>query len=260
MAIGKKVVARDPFTYHKYTDIPTTTQGISKVVTLSATEGPGRDQSRDTTIELTKSGIIDLFKATVTVHRPSFDIDKYTHQCMSVDDLHSYIQKCVPDANHDYTSYQISRWLSKEAQFGPTKSIRQGPGVVTGRNFYVLKEEYIEKRVQLLQRMVNILRIKDLCQHVYVSANINADSDLLARDEKRTAATKNIMNQLRYFLDFIMFAKTARQPIRLVVLDYRGLSSDPQNVHQFAKSYVTYAKSYVTKAMSFVTKVESYAT
>ncbi|KAL7310803.1 hypothetical protein PS15m_010249 [Mucor circinelloides] len=88
--------------------------------------------------------------------------------------------------------------------------------------------------------MVNNLHINDLCEKVYVSPICRANSDLLARDESPTATVQSILDQLRFqngdMQDFIMFAKTTTSPIRLVVLDYAGLSTNPLDIRIFVKS------------------------
>lgn len=66
---------------------------------------------------------------------------------------------------------------------------------------YALKSrsnEKLQTRAVLLQKMVKNLRVKDLCEKVYVSPVCAADSPLLKRDSVPTASAMIIMDKLRH--------------------------------------------------------------
>lgn len=52
---------------------------------------------------------------------------------------------------------------------------------------------------------------------------------------KNSLITYNIVthSEIFYFLDLISYAKTAVRPIRLVVIDYAGLTTSPQDLFDF---------------------------
>ncbi|ORX57060.1 hypothetical protein DM01DRAFT_317890 [Hesseltinella vesiculosa] len=99
--------------------------------------------------------------------------------------------------------------------------------------------EPFKTRVALLQKMVKNLHVKSLCEKVFVSPVCTADSPLLKRDLVLTATAVDAVNELRHndgdFQDLIMFAKATNLSIRLVVLDYAGLSSNPADLREFTK-------------------------
>jgi hypothetical protein len=72
---------------------------------------------------LTKSGIMNFFKAIMSVKRPATNVDLYEDLFLTTVDIFSYITKYLDGADHNYTPRQIGGWLSKDPQFGPPKKV-----------------------------------------------------------------------------------------------------------------------------------------
>ncbi|KAI9006666.1 hypothetical protein CLU79DRAFT_564284 [Phycomyces nitens] len=89
-----------------------------------------------------------------------------------------------------------------------------------------------EQRVKLIERMVETLKVKCLCEKVCVSPICSASSLLLERDSSNNKAT--MIDRLKYkdghFQDFVMLAKSSSANIRLVALDYAGLTTNPDDL------------------------------
>ncbi|KAG1445388.1 hypothetical protein G6F56_009933 [Rhizopus delemar] len=187
----------------------------------------------------------------------------------------------IPNVGDSFTANQINKWLISDGNFGRPKSTRQGCDVIKARDLWVLKPEFMgdamdrtlnrktfrqmtrqitgwitagycrkspsketpQKRLELLQKMVNSLHVNDLCEKVFVSPICRASSDLLTRDISPTTTAQSILKQLRFqngdMQDFLMFAKTMTSSIRLVVLDYAGLCTNPIDIRTFVKDVKT---------------------
>ncbi|KAI9258574.1 hypothetical protein EDC94DRAFT_660721 [Helicostylum pulchrum] len=93
--------------------------------------------------------------------------------------------------------------------------------------------ELAEIRIELLQKKINSLRLNDLCEKVFVSPTCISGSTLSKKDRVPTKKSKKVTRQFRFFdgdmQDLVMFSKTGPLSLRLVVLDYAGLSTDPKD-------------------------------
>ncbi|KAI8093742.1 uncharacterized protein BX664DRAFT_385119 [Halteromyces radiatus] len=129
-------------------------------------------------------------------------------------------------AKSSSSKIMIADWLAKDGRFGRSKMCRVGAATVRMRSLWVLKEEHrrdalnkvfntpsyrkkvreTKQRVKLIQRMVEILKLKCLCKKVYVSPICSASSLLLERDFSNNTAT--VMDKIKYkdghFQDFVM--------------------------------------------------------
>ncbi|KAG0739092.1 hypothetical protein G6F57_011518 [Rhizopus arrhizus] len=85
--------------------------------------------------------------------------------------------------------------------------------------------------------MVEILKVKCLCEKVYVSPICSASSFLLERDFSNNTAT--LLDKIKFkdghFQDLVMLAKSSSVNIRLVTLDYAGLTIDPEDLLKLIK-------------------------
>jgi hypothetical protein len=106
-----------------------------------------------------------------------------------------------------------------------------------------------------LQKMVNTLCLDGKCEQIYASPYSNADSSLKTRDDHMNETSQALIHTLRHvvgdwqskypktvlsdayncFLDLAMLLKTTKLSVRLVVLDHRGLSTDPVDTRSFVK-------------------------
>ncbi|KAI8874874.1 hypothetical protein K501DRAFT_203807, partial [Backusella circina FSU 941] len=88
-------------------------------------------------------------------------------------------------------------------------------------------------RLRLLENMTAILIDPCRCSKIYVTPICTANSPLLERDMKRNTLSKEIRHAHGDMQDLISYAKTAVRPIRLVVIDYAGLTTSPQDLFNF---------------------------
>ncbi|KAI8353640.1 hypothetical protein EDC96DRAFT_546406 [Choanephora cucurbitarum] len=91
-------------------------------------------------------------------------------------------------------------------------------------------------RLRLLEDMTAILVDPCQCSKVYVTPICAANSPLLERDLERSTLSKEIRHAYGDMQDLIAYAKTAVHPIRLVVIDYAGLTTSPQDLFGFISS------------------------
>ncbi|KAG0166085.1 hypothetical protein DFQ28_000675 [Apophysomyces sp. BC1034] len=132
------------------------------------------------------------------------------------------------------------------------QTVRNSPGWTTiGYARKSVSNESTKKRTALLQTMIENLHINDLCEKVYVSPMCSVNSELMIRDYHRSATTTTVLQQLRFqdgdMQDFIVFAKTTTVNIRLVVLDYAGLTTKPDDLRKFVKSIKSIKEIVVDK-------------
>jgi hypothetical protein len=96
-------------------------------------------------------------------------------------------------------------------------------------------KERFEVRRSLLQKMVTRLQDRCLCTKVYISPSSKSDEPLMDRDKNKDnskfvnsiTGCNGDMKALRSLLD------KKFKPIRLVVIDYAGFSTEPNDVRHF---------------------------
>ncbi|ORY96505.1 hypothetical protein BCR43DRAFT_524586 [Syncephalastrum racemosum] len=211
----------------------------------------GRLQESDNAPELTKTGVIDFLKRVATTHRPS-DWDNYKQVCATAEELFAIVVEHLPGASQrspppkqlyvlkDQLLDHAKHELFNHAAY--RESVRQQHEWITvGYARKSKTNDVAESRCKCLQRMVNTLHLKDLCQHVFVSAYSDATSELRTRDVTLAPPHKAAISELRHvagdFQDFLVLAKTVLRPIRLVVLDYRGLMTNVQDLQVLVRKY-----------------------
>lgn len=175
------------------------------------------------------AAIVSFFSRVMSRRDPSANVANYYKQSMTSKDLLVFLGKHVSFGKHKYSAQQISNWLSNLPQFDEAKKIRQGSEVIRGKDLWILRNKFfgnavkelfnyksflkhiqhdnlvnvgyvrksktketVEKRVDLLQKMVDHLRKKSLCRKVFISAWSNADDPLFGRDEKPNASMKTV--------------------------------------------------------------------
>lgn len=79
------------------------------------------------------------------------------------------------------------------------QTVRSSSGYITvGYARKSISNDSMEKRTNLLQKMINNLHNHDLCEKVYVSPVCSADSELATREQRRSSTATTIMEQLRF--------------------------------------------------------------
>ncbi|KAI8990973.1 hypothetical protein BDF20DRAFT_812786 [Mycotypha africana] len=113
------------------------------------------------------------------------------------------------------------------------ESVRTGEYATIGYARKSHSNESQSVRLRLLESMTAILVDPCRCSKIYVSPICAANSPLQERDLKRSTLIKEIRNAHGDMQDLISYAKTAVRPIRLVVIDYAGLTTSPQDLSDF---------------------------
>ncbi|KAF1796182.1 hypothetical protein FB192DRAFT_1405552 [Mucor lusitanicus] len=110
-----------------------------------------------------------------------------------------------------------------------------------------------EQRVKLIQRMVEILKVKCLCEKVYVSPVCFASSLLLERDFSNNTATVMDKNKYKdgHFQGFVMLAKSSSANIRLVILDYAGLTTNPEDLLKLIRKLKSVKEIVIYKGYTY---------
>ncbi|SAM02883.1 hypothetical protein [Absidia glauca] len=142
MAIGRKVVARDPLLYHSYPDSDDNDDDINdrvEEVLHSSQESGSSISCEDYGMQLHIHGIL---WQTMTANRP-LDVSKYDRKFVSTQDLVLTLQKHIPNLDTAYNAGQVSRWMCQESNFGKTSVTRTGSTVLNGRMLWVSKKPYM---------------------------------------------------------------------------------------------------------------------
>ncbi|CEG74320.1 hypothetical protein RMATCC62417_09556 [Rhizopus microsporus] len=156
---------------------------------------------------------------------------------------------------------KVADWLAKDDRFGRSEMCRVGATTVRMRGLWMLKEEHRpgccrkskcnisqEQQAKLIQRMTEILKVRYLCEKMYVSPIFSTISPLLERDFSNNTAT--VLDKIKYkdghfqeLLDFVILAKSSSVNIRLVTFDYAGLTISFQTKqHCFQKIRLRFLK------------------
>ncbi|KAI8368214.1 uncharacterized protein BYT42DRAFT_503984 [Radiomyces spectabilis] len=98
-------------------------------------------------------------------------------------------------------------------------------------------KERINTRCKLLNEMVHRLRTRCLCTEVYVSPYCDANQPLESRDNNENYARH--MGLIRScdgdMSNLLLLLKTKFKPIRLVVIDFAGLSTESNYIRAFIR-------------------------
>ncbi|KAK4509789.1 uncharacterized protein ATC70_007092 [Mucor velutinosus] len=114
-------------------------------------------------------------------------------------------------------------------------------------------KERTNTRCKLLSEMVHRLRKKSLCTKVYVSPYCDANQPLESRDSKG-----NYKHHLELIDDcdgdmttFMKLLKTKFKPIRLAVIDFAGLSTEPNDIRAFVKKFTQIEEIVIDHGLTF---------
>ncbi|ORE17291.1 hypothetical protein BCV71DRAFT_244112 [Rhizopus microsporus] len=214
------------------------------------TETSDSDNSIDSSIKLTKDSVLDFFACIASKTKPVANEEQFIYRHWSMEELVDLLNGYLTNVESNNLKTKVADWLAKDGRFGRSKMCRVGAATVRIRSLWVLKEEHRrdalnkvfntlsyrkkvretsgnwltvgycrkskcnvsqEQRVKLIQRMVEILKVKCLCEKVYVSPICSASSLLFERDFSNKTAT--VMDKVKYkdghFQDFVMLAKSS---------------------------------------------------
>ncbi|KAI8393840.1 uncharacterized protein BYT42DRAFT_609604 [Radiomyces spectabilis] len=148
--IGKQVVARDPFTYHRYADTPPSSPrivntAISGDETIksagSDSSSVSSDKSASNNIKPTKHCILDFFKCIASADTP-VNKDLYTFGHWNTIDLYDLVKSFMPNVVDIFSAAQVSDWLSKDGGFSCSQIARIGTKRQNGRPLWIVKQEH----------------------------------------------------------------------------------------------------------------------
>ncbi|ORE00793.1 hypothetical protein BCV72DRAFT_246403 [Rhizopus microsporus var. microsporus] len=95
-------------------------------------------------------------------------------------------------------------------------------------------DETKESRIRLLQLMVNKLYFRGKCEEVFVSPICKADQPILERDSpKQDDLLLNLKGSHGDISDLVARVHFSQKPFRLVIIDYAGLSTSPNDIRIF---------------------------
>ncbi|CEG79128.1 hypothetical protein RMATCC62417_13630 [Rhizopus microsporus] len=188
---------------------------------------------------------------------------------LSENEIFSIIQAYFSETT--FTAEQLQDWMGKDCSWGVTKRKQIDNERKRGREINVVKEElraftwedisnvkefrhlvrttsndfvtigYARKSrtrenksavESSLNLQIQKLRTKCLCQLVFTSANTNTDDPIEERDLQKNKKYI-IKNNAGDAQDMIEYISMSTKKIRLVVIDYAGLSTNPDHVRLF---------------------------
>ncbi|KAI8988607.1 hypothetical protein BDF20DRAFT_999000 [Mycotypha africana] len=221
----------------------------------------------------TKHCVLDFFKCVASKDEP-LNKELYRFGHYNYIELFDLVKIFMPNIVDIHSPAQVTDWLSKDGRFGYSQVARVGSKREKRRSLWIIKQDHWDKvlkdtfntksfleasmeshgwinigyarksrthdpvgnRIKSMQKMTDCLRIKCHCAKVFLSPMCSSGSKLCQRDTKPNL---NIMDGVRHkhgdMQDLIMFAKSTNFSVRLVVLDYAGLSTDPMDVRKFVK-------------------------
>ncbi|KAI9468525.1 MAG: hypothetical protein EXX96DRAFT_629990 [Benjaminiella poitrasii] len=113
-------------------------------------------------------------------------------------------------------------------------------------------DETKESRIRLLQLMVNKLYFRGKCEEVFVSPICKADQPILERDSPKL---DDLLLHLKGFhgdiSDLVARVHFSQKPFRLVIIDYAGLSTSPNDIRIFLEQCSNIKEVVVDHGSSF---------
>ncbi|KAI9023650.1 hypothetical protein CLU79DRAFT_700729, partial [Phycomyces nitens] len=98
-------------------------------------------------------------------------------------------------------------------------------------------DETKESRIRLLQLMVTKLYFRGKCEEVFVSPICKSDQPILERDSpKQDDLLLNLKGSHGDISDLVARVHFSQKPFRLVVIDYAGLSTSPNDIRVFLEN------------------------
>ncbi|KAG1164713.1 hypothetical protein G6F37_000054 [Rhizopus arrhizus] len=113
-------------------------------------------------------------------------------------------------------------------------------------------DETKESRIRLLQLMVNKLYFRGKCEEVFVSPICKADQPILERDSpKQDDLLLNLKESHGDISDLIARVHFSQKPFRLVIIDYAGISTSPNDIRIFLEQCSNIKEVVVYHGSSF---------
>lgn len=221
--------------------------------------------------DLTKGSILHVLKKILSSTQPS-NSEMYEETFVDQTVLKSILSKYFVIVSKPFS--RVMQWMNADGSFGRADRLRISGEQVRGRWVRMLKKCYqilinfhkefkrhvneeadvvtigyarksrgneaISTRVRLLQLQVDKLRDRYFARKVFVSSRRSADMNLEVRDKNQgdnMVRSGQLDNCAGTMQDMIHTLRTNMKPVRLVVIDYAGRSTDFEDIHQFVGKY-----------------------
>ncbi|KAI8388004.1 uncharacterized protein BYT42DRAFT_543383 [Radiomyces spectabilis] len=269
IAIGKAVKQQNVFRFHDYPETPSTSRENSPE---PESESSGSSTEEEEAAAFNMHSVVNQLKAYISLEEPVnpelFDKKFVTSDVIKdIITHHFHVQVTTETVSH-----WIGRdgWLGSTTRHRINGKVERGRwAYVMKTKFqdYIQRDrvsshkkylKYLKKagadlvtvgyarkspgkescavRVRCLQLMINKLRTRYRCAKIFVSPSCYAYDRF---DERDLKDEPDIINNLKFIKgtmqDLIVRLNTKQQPIRLVILDYAGLSTNVSDIHHFIK-------------------------
>ncbi|KAG2201332.1 hypothetical protein INT47_001420, partial [Mucor saturninus] len=217
-----------------------------------------------------RRAVIELVNMILSPH----PIGSITHEeFLTEKDLYELVKPYFAETN--FTCNQLNDWLGKEGSWGSTKRKIVNGERLRGRTLHVIRPElrdflwndisnvkefrksvresrhktatigYVRKsktteKKEAVEKSINLqvakMKKKLLCEDVFASCRANADDKIDDRDIKSTMIYKvsHVHGDCQDMLDYITMSN---RTVRLVVIDYAGLSTNPDDLKEFVRKH-----------------------
>ncbi|KAG2201751.1 hypothetical protein INT47_002011 [Mucor saturninus] len=192
----------------------------------------------------TKQAVMELLKSIASTTERNEDIYEKIEN-ISNNSIRDKVARFIPSvADISMTTFSQMTWnltfFNKDQvvvnlfnKHSYIDSVISGECTTIGYARKSLSNEFKSVRLRLLESMTSILVDPCRCSKIFVTPLCNANSPLLERDLKRSPLTKDVRHAYGDMHDLISYVKTSMRPIRLVVIDYAGLTTSPQDLYNF---------------------------
>ncbi|KAG0758629.1 hypothetical protein G6F57_011847 [Rhizopus arrhizus] len=247
LAIAATLQQKNPFRYMAYDDTPPSSPCESSVKRF----------------DITKEYILDVMR--VLVLKDPEDNEKYERIFLTNKGIWNLLKDEINEFGDACTSKQLAKWIANDGNWGQLKrqqeeSTRSRATVIDNvknvnsyRAFAHVDAEkwmivgYARKSItkeddsvrhRLLTSMIIKLKKKLLCCKVFVSPFSNSDIEFEKRD--RNAQTSKFIESLKCdgtMEDLLLYLASETRMIRLVAIDYAGLTTNLEDLRSFVSKY-----------------------
>ncbi|KAK4516954.1 uncharacterized protein ATC70_000282 [Mucor velutinosus] len=242
----------------------------------------------DTVIPFCKDRLLSLMKEIATDENP-LNNNCYFKQFLTAEDQYQLMSRVFPRLKNHCSVNQLQYWIGQAKIWGKSERSRKNQRK-SGRYLWVVDEQlwafvtdtsdsvkaywkylkhdtkYItigyarksptdetkESRMRLLQLMVNKLYSRGKCEEVFVSPICKADQPILERDSpKQDDLLLHLKGSHGDISDLVARVHFSQKPFRLVIIDYAGLSTSPDDIRTFLKQCSNIKEIVVDHGSSF---------
>ncbi|KAG2210434.1 hypothetical protein INT45_009088 [Circinella minor] len=222
-----------------------------------------------------KERLLHIMGSIATTNKPS-DTDNYNYVYMTTEAQHELMKEFFPDLEQYGMTDRLQYWIGQSNIWGPRKRITEHGERKYGRHLWIIVKEMREflvestdsitaywdhlkneidyitigyarksptkeddaSRTRLLQLMTDKLYFRMKCEEVYVSPQCFANEPILERDSPPLDHFYSSIKDCNGGItDLTKRIHYTQKNIRLAIIDYAGLSTSPNDVRNFFKTY-----------------------